>query len=30
MYLSGGGEILALSLDVISCFVSFVEHTSGT
>jgi hypothetical protein len=30
LYLSGGAEILALSLDVISCLVRFVEHPAGT
>jgi hypothetical protein len=28
--LSGGGEIFALSLDVVSCFVYFIEHLVGT
>jgi hypothetical protein len=27
LYLNGGGEILALTLDVISCFI---EHPAGT
>ena len=30
LYLSGVGEIFALSLDVISCFVSLMEHPAGT
>jgi hypothetical protein len=32
LYLSGGGggEILAPSLDIISCFINFIEHPAGT
>ncbi len=31
LYLNdGGGEIFALSLDVISCFASLMEHPAGT
>jgi hypothetical protein len=30
LYLNGGGEILALSLDVILCFVNLIEHPAGT
>jgi hypothetical protein len=28
--LNGGGEILALSLDVILDFVNFIEHPAGS
>ena len=30
LYLKGGGDILALSLDVITCFDSVIEHPAGT
>ncbi len=30
LYLKGAGEIFALSLDVISCFASLMEHPAGT
>ncbi len=30
LYHNGAGEIFALSLDVISCFDSLMEHPAGT